>query len=124
MITLLESRDAATIALEVNGKATQQDAEKLERTVQERFGDEKPFNLLGIVNDLDGSTGKGMLKGLKFDTAHWKQFRKIAVVSEENWIKNFTESASVLPGIKTKHFKKDEMEFAWHWLQQPEDLET
>lgn len=44
MFKFLESRDPATFAVKVEGKVTEEDAEKLDQHVKETFGDETSFS--------------------------------------------------------------------------------
>ncbi|WP_267897311.1 SpoIIAA family protein [Peribacillus saganii] len=46
----------------------------------------------------------------------WKQFNKFPVISEKEWIGTLAELGNYLPGIKSKHFKKEELEQAWDWI--------
>ncbi|PLS15967.1 STAS/SEC14 domain-containing protein [Bacillus sp. M6-12] len=116
MLTILQSRHAKTIALEFEGKATKEDAVNLDSHVKERFKDSEEFNILAIMHDVDGSTLKGMTNGIKFDAKRWKQFNKFAVISEKEWIGTLAELGKYLPGIESKHFRKDELEEAWEWI--------
>lgn len=56
MFKFLPSRAPSTIALEIDGKATGEDAQKLDQYVKENFGEHKPFHVFAIVQDLDGAT--------------------------------------------------------------------
>ncbi|MBM7693926.1 hypothetical protein JOC77_003370 [Peribacillus deserti] len=117
MLSILPSRYDDTIAVEFSGKAIKEDAEKLEQNVQQRFNDHTHFNILAVMQDLDGSTFQGMVHGLKFDAKRWSQFNKFAVISEKNWLKNAAQLGNILPGIKSKHFTKDQVEEAWDWIK-------
>ncbi|MBN6186870.1 STAS/SEC14 domain-containing protein [Aneurinibacillus sp. BA2021] len=119
MLEILPSKEPSTVMVEFSGKATKEDAEKLDRYVQERFREDEAFNSLAIIHEIDGFTIKGLTSGMKFDAKRWKQFNKIAVVSEKNWLDTLTEWGSYLPGIASRHFAKDEMDKAWEWLTQP-----
>lgn len=118
MLNFLPSRDEYTIAVEFDGKATKEDAQKLDEYAKEQFGEDQKFNILAIMHDVDGTTLKGMTQGIKVDAKNWNQFRKFAVVSEKNWIQWAGELGNYLPGIEAKHFEKNQVEEAWNWIKQ------
>ncbi|WP_233269506.1 STAS/SEC14 domain-containing protein [Alteribacillus sp. YIM 98480] len=118
MLKIHPSPEASTIAVEFEGKATQEDARVLDNHVKAHFKDHETFNVLAVMHDIDGSTLKGAIEGVKFDTKRWNQFKKFAVVSEKKTVETSAELGNLLPGIKSKHFKKDELEAAWNWLKE------
>ncbi|WP_093210279.1 STAS/SEC14 domain-containing protein [Sediminibacillus albus] len=118
MLSFLPSQDEKTIAVQFTGEAVKEDAERLEKHVQEYFPQGGSFNVLAIMHDVEGSTLKGMVKGMKFDAKHWEQFNKFAVVSDKKSIKSFADIGRYLPGITVKQFDKDGLARAWDWLQE------
>ncbi|PLR95726.1 STAS/SEC14 domain-containing protein [Bacillus sp. T33-2] len=118
MITFRPSRDLSTIALEFEGNATKQDAEKLDDYVKTSFTEDQKFNILAVIHDVDGSTLRGVVDGVKFDAKRWRQFNKFAVVSELDWLAAMTMLGNYLPGIEAKHFGQDQIEEAWDWIKQ------
>lgn len=86
--------------------------------VQSNLQDNQKFNILAVMDGVDGMTPKGIVDGLKFDAKRWKQFNKFAVISDKKWIGALTELGSYLPGIKAKYFEKNEVEEAWEWVIQ------
>ncbi|MFC2947011.1 SpoIIAA family protein [Virgibacillus sediminis] len=117
MFRILPSRDPSTICVEVEGKATGEDAEKMDQHVKETFGENEPFNILAIIKHIEGTTLQGLMKGPKVDAKRWDQFRKFAVVSEKKWIETSVKIGDILPGVTTKHFGKNELEEAWDWIK-------
>ncbi|PWA09686.1 STAS/SEC14 domain-containing protein [Pueribacillus theae] len=118
MLSFLPSKDEKTIAIQFEGKATKEDAENLDNKVEELFRSEEPFNILAILYEVEGSTVKGMMEGIKFDAKRWKQLQKLAVVSDREWVARMTNIGKYLPGIQSKHFEKDELEQAWEWIKE------
>ncbi|PLT28445.1 STAS/SEC14 domain-containing protein [Peribacillus deserti] len=116
MLTFLQSKDEFTIAVEFDGKATEEDAKKLDQFVEQRYSEQTHFNILAVMHGVEGSTLRGLVHGLKFDAKRWKQFNKFAVISEKNWLKNAAELGNILPGIKSEHFNKNQIEEAWDWV--------
>ncbi|WP_067725141.1 SpoIIAA family protein [Oceanobacillus damuensis] len=118
MFTFLPSRDPHTIPVEIEGNATKEDAQRLDQYVKNEFGDDAPFNILAVIKEIDGTTLKGFTEGVKFDAKRWKQFRKFAIISDENWIKTSVKIGDYLPGVTTEHFASSQLEEAWSWMMQ------
>lgn len=117
MMKIVPSNDEQTIAVEFDGKATKEDAEKLDSYAEQRFDSNEKFNLFAVMHDVDGSSLKGMIEGMKVDAKHWNQYRKIAVVSDKSWIEKAGNLGNLLPGIESKHFEKNQTEEAWEWIR-------
>ncbi|MGM9923506.1 MAG: STAS/SEC14 domain-containing protein [Bacillus sp. (in: firmicutes)] len=120
MIKILPSLDDSTLAVEISGKAMEEDAQRMITAVEQRFGNDQPFNILAVIDDIDGTTLSGVAKGLKFDFKYLMQMRKIAVVSEKNWIEKMTGLGDYMPGMELKHFPKGHVNEAWTWIKQKE----
>ncbi|WP_186725681.1 STAS/SEC14 domain-containing protein [Planomicrobium sp. CPCC 101110] len=117
MLTLVPSKDFHTIAVEVNGKVKKEDLEKLDKVIQEKFEEDGKFNVYAVVYDFDGAAFKAVAEEVKIDVKRWSQYGKMAVVSDNKWLKGLTEASGYLPGVKTEHFTLTEMEKAWEWIQ-------
>ncbi|RFU61235.1 SpoIIAA family protein [Peribacillus glennii] len=117
MLSIFPSKDKSTIAIEFAGKATKEDAQNLDRYVQNNFEENEKFNFLAIMHDIDGMTAKGIVNGVKFDVKRWKQFNKFAVISDKKWIEELAEAGTHLPGIKARHFNKGQENEAWDWIK-------
>ncbi|WP_010651692.1 STAS/SEC14 domain-containing protein [Oceanobacillus massiliensis] len=118
MFQFLPSREPSTIAVQVRGKVTKEDAENLEQYVKKEFGDDTPFNILAIFLDVGGTTFQGITEGSKFDAKRWGQFRKFAVVSDKNLMKVSAKLGDYLPGITVEYFEVDQVEEAWNWIKE------
>ena len=116
MLTFLPSKDPSTVAVEFSGKSTEEDAHKLDHYVKEHFLDDKEFNLLAVVDDVDGASLKGLAEGFKFDTKRMKQFNKIAIVADNNWSEMLAGLGNIMPGIDAKQFENDQLDEAWDWI--------
>ncbi|MFA1819400.1 STAS/SEC14 domain-containing protein [Virgibacillus oceani] len=117
MIKILPSRNPETVHVEINGKLTSEDAEKVDVHVEDLYGDDGQFNILAVFKELDGTTLQSLLKGMKVDMKRWNQMNKFAVVSEKDWVENASKTGKILPGITVAYFEMDEVEKAWKWLE-------
>ncbi len=116
MLTFLPSKDPSTIAVEMYGKSTEEDARKLDNFVKENLLDGKEFNLLAVVENVDGASLKGLAEGMKFDTKRMNQFNKIALVADQSWSNMIATLSNWVPGIEAKHFDSGQVDEAWNWI--------
>ncbi|MFC0015146.1 MULTISPECIES: STAS/SEC14 domain-containing protein [Allobacillus] len=118
MFSFLKSRDEQTIALGIEGKVSEEDAERLNKYVEENFGDDEPFNIVAYMDEVESTSLKGALEGLKFDTKRWDQLKRFAMISDKSWVKAVSNIGTIFPGVATKHFQKDEVDAAWGWIME------
>ncbi len=116
MLEIIPSRDRMTVAVQFSGKATQTDADKLERYVAEHYGNNQKFNILAIIKDVDGTNLMGMVNGLKFDAKRMNQFNKIAAVSNLPWVQSMASLGNMMPALEVKAFSEQDLEKAWAWV--------
>lgn len=116
MLQIIPSRDMMTVAVLFSGKATQSDADKLERYVAENYGNNQRFNILAIIRDVDGTNLMGMVSGLKFDAKRLNQFNKIAAVSNLQWLQSMANLGNMIPTLEVKAFSEQDLEKAWAWV--------
>lgn len=116
MLTFLPSKDPSTIAVEMSGKSTKEDARKLDQFIKEHIVDGKEFNLLAVIDNVDGASLKGLAQGIKFDTKRINQFKKIAIVADNSWSVMIATLSNFVPGIKAKHFETGQLNKAWDWI--------
>ena len=105
-----------TVAVQFSGKATQNDADKLERYVAEHYGSSQKFNILAIIRDVEGTNLMGMVSGLKFDAKRLNQINKIAAVSNLQWVQSMASLGNMLPTLELKAFSEKDLEKAWAWV--------
>lgn len=118
MLEFIPSEDRTTIAIEFSGKATKEDVDKFDQYVQQHFGTDHQFNVFVVIRNMDGSSLKGAYEGMKEDRKRWKQYKKVAMISEKNWVEATMKLTNYLPGISAKYFDQNQIEEAWNWMKQ------
>ena len=116
MLEILPSKDMMTVAVRFSGKATQADADQLERYVAKHYGNNQKFNILAVIRDVDGTNLMGMISGLKFDAKRMNQFHKIAAVSDLQWVQSMANLGNMMPNLEVKAFAEKDLEKAWGWV--------
>lgn len=117
MLSFVQSKDENTVAFEFTGKPVKEDAEKLEKALEEKFGDKGKFNVYIIAHDVDAPTVSGMMERIKVQAKHMNQINKAALISEGEWVEAMESMHKLIPGIEAKHFPPDRMDEAWDWIR-------
>ena len=117
MLSFIPSQDSQTIAFEVDGTITKEDLLKLRRAIEEQFPADQKFNALAIMQHAKLPTAKALMEEVKIDIKHWRQYNKLAVISEKNFLDTMTGLTNFLPGIQSRHFHMNEMDQAWSWIK-------
>ncbi|WP_271396677.1 STAS/SEC14 domain-containing protein [Salinicoccus roseus] len=117
MMKLEETKYPNVVYIEVDGKVTEEDAEKSEAFIKEHYGNEKKLNAMVYIKDMEGTDLGGILKGSLIDIKHWEQYGKFALIANPAWIEGGAAVADVMPGIEVRQFDRAQIDEAWEWLQ-------
>jgi hypothetical protein len=115
MIAIKPNDQSDVIEVQVADKVTAQDLKLFEEYFNHKKEVHDKVNLLMVVNEI-GYTPQGLFEDIKFDTRHWNDFNKIAVVSDKKWLELSTKVANALPSVEVEHFNLDEKDQAKSWL--------
>lgn len=115
MISIKTNESENIIEVEVNEKITARDIEEFENYFNQKKENHDQINLLMVVNEM-GYSLQGLVKDFKFDTNHWKEFNKVAVLSDKKWIELGAKMVEYLPKVEIEHFNPDEKDKAINWL--------
>lgn len=118
MLSFVQSKDEKTVAFEFSGKPVKEDADKLEKAIAEKFGDEEKFNVYIIAHDVDAPTISGMMERIKVQAKRMGQINKAALISSGEWVEPAESLHKLIPGMETKHFTPEQMNEAWDWIKQ------
>lgn len=116
MLSFIPSKDTETIAMEFEGTATKEDAEKINKIIQDKFADKGKFNIYAVINETEGSAFTGLGESMQVNMEAWNQFHKFAIISPTYTAGQMAEVEKLLPKLEVKHFQMEEMNEAWEWI--------
>ncbi|MDL4843116.1 SpoIIAA family protein [Aquibacillus rhizosphaerae] len=102
--------------INVDGKITSSDMEKFKSHFKRQKEMHEKVNLLLVIHDIKGYSFQNLMDDLKFEANNWKEFGKIAVLSDKKSIATATKIGGYLPKINMKHFDMNERNQATDWL--------
>ncbi|MFN8150188.1 MAG: STAS/SEC14 domain-containing protein [Solirubrobacterales bacterium] len=118
MLERITAMPAGTLGLEVVGEVDDDDWERVVEPVlrQEMAAGEKLRLLYLIGARAHEVEGDAMGKDVSFRARHASSFERVAVVSDEDWIRPALATLSFLLPGKAKGFKVVDLEAAKTWL--------
>lgn len=121
-VTYAADSRARVVELTVAGKITHDDFEALMPKLEAELA-RGPLSLVEVIDNFDGFDARTIWDGIKFDLAHWSEFRRVAVVSDMTWFSPFARLADTLTHLQIKEFKRDQLEEARAWARNWTSLE-
>lgn len=118
MLSIVPSKDIETIAIEVEGRASKADIEKLDHVIRDKVSEKGRFNMYAIIYKVEDSTLFDAADSAVIDRHSWSQARKFAVISEKDWTAATSGWQGFADDLETRHFNLDEMNDAWEWMQE------
>ncbi|MFA9560020.1 STAS/SEC14 domain-containing protein [Evansella sp. AB-rgal1] len=116
MITVKPIDLEAIMEVVVNGKITKEDMEEFEQLFKEKKEKYGKVDLLMEVHEIQGYSMQAVMEDLQFSAKHWRDFNKIAILTDKKWIQIASNISNVLPGVEVKHFDLVERDKALYWL--------
>ena len=115
MIKVMKQQDQ-TVIFEVEGKINSSDYEVLTPTVEEVVDKHGYANLLLIAKGVKGETLSAMKKDAKFGFGVYKDVKKFALVTDQEWLRAAVHIMSPFTKTEEKVFDLDQQSEAETWL--------
>ena len=120
MLQLLEETKGDLVALRVSGHVDRNDYEIMLPLLEEKIKQYGKISVYAELQDLEDISFKALWEDLKFDFKHAADFKKAALVGEQNWLDWLVIASSPFTSAKVKHFTLDQRLQALDWIQNPE----
>ncbi len=107
----------AVIKILVTGKLSKEDLETGLPEVERSIAKHGKIYVLVALQDFEGWEVEAMWERMKFDTKHFDDIERIAVVGKKKWHEWFEQFSSPFSVAKTAYFQPGESEKAFLWLK-------
>lgn len=107
---------ARVVELTVSGKVTHADFEAILPKIEAELA-RGPLSLVEVIDSFTGFDLDTLWDGLKFDIAHWSDFRRVAVVTDLAWVSPFTRMMDALTHLQVRDFKRNQLDEARDWAR-------
>jgi hypothetical protein len=116
MLDKITDLPEGVIGFEVSGKLTAEDyRDVLLPAVQEAAG-RGEVRIVIVIPEFHGLSGGAVWQDLKMGIEHWRGWKRIALVTDIEWMRHGTDwFAWMIPG-EVKHFPTSERDAAVEWV--------
>ena len=104
--------------VKVTGKLTKEAYEAFAPVVDEQIREQGKLRILFEMHDFHGWTMGALWEDCKFDTKHWKDIERLAIVGESKWEEGMSVFCKPFTSAKIKYFDHSKLEDAKAWLQE------
>ena len=116
MLIIRPESNETLLVLEISGKLSKDDFERLEPELHRRKEKSGDSTLVMIMDDFDSYDSLGALwTDLKMDMAHKDDFQRIAMVGDSRWESGFSKLPDLISEADVRWFKKHNAGKAMAW---------
>ena len=121
MMEVIEDLPENIVGIASHGKITHEDYEHvLIPAVEDKLKDHEKVKLLFHMGSFEGMELVAMWDDMRFGVQHWSDFSHMALVSDEDWVKNMTSYFSWMVPGEIKMFDSGQIGKARAWLAEGE----
>lgn len=120
MIQIIPDENLSLIHLKYVGHVSREDYEDvLIPYLNEKIKSEGPFSAVADLREMTSFDAKAIWDDFNFGIHHMKDFKRLATVGDQWWIKAMMDVSSVFfSKIELKHFKGDQFDEALKWVKE------
>jgi hypothetical protein len=115
MITALSDLPPGVIGFEVRGKVQAEDFRDVVLPAFETAAKAGEFRAVIVIPDFEGMSGGALWEDLKIGVSHLRGWKKVAVVTDIDWITHMTQMFGWMTPGDVKVFKLGEQAEAIRW---------
>lgn len=109
---------AHVIRLVIEGEVKQTDIDQAAKTMEDSIKEQGKLRLLMEVKHLEGYDSiAAFMKDTQKTFQHYTDFEKIAIVTEEKWLKGVASLGDLINPANIKQFALSEREIAEEWIE-------
>lgn len=116
MIKILDSDYEDTIAIKIAGELVQEDYARVVPYIEDRIEKEGSINFYCELEDFEKIEPGAVWKDLKFDSKHYDDFTRVAIVGDKQWMDWMAKFAKPFTTAQVMYFDDDKKQEAWNWV--------
>ena len=107
---------ARVVELTVSGKISHADFAAILPKMEAELA-RGPLSLVEVIDSFEGFDLSTIWDGMRFDLAHWSEFRRVAIVTDMTWFSPFMRMADALTHLQIREFKREQLDEARIWAR-------
>jgi SpoIIAA-like len=116
MIRALDDLPTGVIGFEASGKIAAEDYRDVVVPALEQAAKTGNVRFVIVMRDFDGMTGGALWQDLKMGVEHLRSWKRIALVTDINWMTHATDLFGWMTPGETKTFPLDQKTQAIQWV--------
>jgi hypothetical protein len=116
MIKVLNDMPAGVIGFEVSGKIEAEDYRDVVVPAVEHAAESGDVRFLIVFPDFEGMSGGAMWQDLRLGVQHLRAWKRIALVTDVDWMSHLTALFGWMTPGETKVFSLDQRDEAMNWV--------
>jgi hypothetical protein len=116
MISQLNGLPTGVIGFEASGKIAAEDYRDVILPALKQAATAGDIRFLIVMRDFDGMSGGAIWQDLKVGIEHLRSWKRIALVTDINWMTHATDLFGWMTPGETKTFPLDQQEQAIRWV--------
>ncbi|MDQ7917223.1 STAS/SEC14 domain-containing protein [Mesonia sp. MT50] len=117
MLQIIELKEKNIVVTKASGKLRKEDIEKIHPLIHAILDKGMKVRWYFEMDNFTGWDLPGLWEDLKMDTAHAKDYEKIAMVGDKKWQEWITQFMKPFTNAKIKYFNIDQKEDAKSWIE-------
>jgi hypothetical protein len=118
MISELDGLPAGVIGFEASGKIAAEDYRDVILPALEQAAKTGDVRFIIVMHDFDGISGGAIWQDLKMGIEHLHAWKRIALVTDINWMSHLTDLFGWMTPGETKTFPVDQRDQAVRWVSE------
>ena len=115
MINELSDLPAGVIGFEASGRLRAEDYRDVVLPALERAAASGEVRFVIVISDFDGMSGGALWQDLKMGVEHWRAWKRIALVTDVEWMIHGVQWFGWMTPGEVKHFPMSEQAEAIAW---------
>lgn len=120
MYEILPRSQGPVFGVEITGKVGIDQEKELIAKAEELIEDHGKINVLVVIGEHAGVSFEAAAADIKWVLANMQHMNKVAIVTDSKLLAALVAvdaTFAKMVGIQEKHFDKDEIDIAWHWVE-------
>ncbi len=122
MYTILPRSQGVVLGVKISGKIDIDQEKNLIAKAEEMIEDQGKISVLVVLGDHVGVSFEAAKADIRWVLANMQHLNKIAIVTDSKLLAALVAIDATfarMVGIQEKHFDRDEIDIAWHWIETP-----
>ncbi|WP_437224333.1 STAS/SEC14 domain-containing protein [Planctomicrobium sp. SH661] len=116
-VEVKEVPESKLVEVHLTGKLTKEDYLHFVPIVEKHIQEQGKLRLLVVMHDFHGWTAGALWQDMKFDSKHFKDIERLAIVGESKWEQGMASFCKPFTSASIKYFDHSKLAEAQEWAK-------